>query len=269
MKNLILLGGSMFLIWKLLKSKSNDQADVDAKQNRKISFFKNDSINGLGNISQNGSSIIVPAVQDFFYKSAEVPKIKNVLAKIGNDYKKEIYQSEKLTNVPAPLILAYIFAESGGKKDVVSHAGAVGLMQLIPMSAASVVHLENKKKRLTDDEKAVIGKYIGKDRLSRLLKASNLSQVKADMITKKDLFYPELNILIGSIFLGLLIDEHKESGKIRLDKVTMRYNKGYFFKPKGATEQETLALARKMSAETSAYIVKITGKNGLLDMQQA
>ena len=267
MKKLLLLGGSLFLLWELLKK--SDSADSNTKQSRKINFYKNDSINGLGAITKDGSSIIVPAVSDSFYKTADVPKVKNVLAKIGHDYSNEIYQAEKLTNVPAPLILAYIFAESGGKKDAASHAGAIGLMQLIPISAASVVLLENKKKRLSEEEKEVIAKYIGEVRLNRLLKASNLSQIKADMITKKDLLNPELNILIGSIFIGLLIDEQTESGKVRLDKVTMRYNKGYFFKPKGETEQETLALAKKMSAETSAYIVKITGKNGLLDMQQA
>ena len=270
MKKMLLVGGSLLLLWELFKKsdKSDSTSEADKKENRIISFYKNEGVDGLGAISKDGSAIIIPAVSDAFYKSAEIPKIKNILAKIGVDYSKEIAQGERLSKIPAPLIVAYIFAESGGKKDIVSHSGAVGLMQLIPISASSVVHLENKKKRLTDAEKNVIAKYIGKDRLAKLLKATNLSQVTDGMITKKDLFNPELNILIGCMFLGLLIDEHVEKGKIRLDKVTMRYNKGYFYKPKGDTELETLKLAKKMSAETSAYIVKITGKNGLLEMQQ-
>ena len=266
MKKLILIGGSLFVLWELLKDKGED--DSAKKKNRKIQFFRNDAINGLGSITSNGSAILIPAVSESFYKTADLPKIKNILAKIGNAFSSEIFQSERLTNVPAPLITAYIFAESGGKKEVVSGSGAVGLMQLIPISASSVIHLENKKKRLSDEEKTIIAKHIGTERLSKILKAVNLSKITASMITKKDLMIPELNILIGSIFLGLLIDEHNESGKIRLDKVTLRYNKGYFFKPKGATEQETLALAKKMSSETSAYIIKITGKNGLLEIQQ-
>ena len=268
MRKALLFGGSLLLFWKLSQNESSS-ANAAQKTNRKISFYSNESISGMGNISQNGYSIIVPAVADSFYKSSQVPMMKNVLSKIASVYSKEISQTERLTNVPASLIVAYICAESGGKKDSTSGSGAVGLMQLIPISAASVIHLENKKKRLSDEEKAVIAKYIGKERLAKILKASNLSQVKHGLVTKVDLFNPELNILLGSIYLGLLIDEHNENGKIRLDKVTMRYNKGYFFKPKGSSEVETLNLAKKMSAETSAYIIKITGKNGLLDMQKA
>jgi soluble lytic murein transglycosylase-like protein len=39
------------------------------------------------------------------------------------------------TNVSPALVLAVIGIESAGKSDAVSHAGAVGLMQLIPATA--------------------------------------------------------------------------------------------------------------------------------------
>ena len=267
MRNFIIIGTSLVLLWELFKPK--DDTTLATKKNRKISFYKNKGVQGLGVITKNGSAILIPAIKDSFYKANDVPQIKTILSKINYDYSNEISQSEKLTNVPAPLILSYIFAESAGKKDTISHSGAVGLMQLIPISATGVVFLENKKKRLTDEEKAVIIKHIGQSRFSRIIKARNMSELKPDMITKSDLLKPELNILIGSIYLGLLIDEHTESGKVRLDKVTMRYNRGYFFKPKGDNETETLDYAKKLSKETYAYILKITGKNGLLEMQEA
>ena len=124
MKKMLLVGGSLLLLWELFKKsdKSDSTSEADKKENRIISFYKNEGVDGLGAISKDGSAIIIPAVSDAFYKSAEIPKIKNILAKIGVDYSKEIAQGERLSKIPAPLIVAYIFAESGGKKDIVSHA---------------------------------------------------------------------------------------------------------------------------------------------------
>ncbi|MFA6925072.1 MAG: transglycosylase SLT domain-containing protein [Bacteroidales bacterium] len=267
MKKVVVIGVSLLFLWELLKN--NDNVNSETKKNRKIIFFKNDELEGLGAITKNGSSIIIPAVKDSFYKTNDLPVLKTTLSKISNNYYKELTQTEKLTNVPAPLILSYLFAESAGKKDTISKSGAVGLMQLKPTAAASIIYLENKKKRLSEQEKAIIVKHIGQDRFNKIIRMKNMSEITPDMITKNDLFIPELNILIGAIYLGLLIDEHTENNKIRLDKVTMRYNRGYFFKPKGINEIETLIQAKKLSPETYAYILKITGKNGLLEMQQA
>lgn len=50
----------------------------------------------------------------------------------------EIDRAAQLYNIPAELVRAVIWAESGGDTSVISHAGAVGLMQLMPGTAAKM-----------------------------------------------------------------------------------------------------------------------------------
>ena len=57
------------------------------------------------------------------------------LAKIAKVHGTDILRSTIGTEVSPALVLAMISVESGGRHDAVSHAGAVGLMQLIPATA--------------------------------------------------------------------------------------------------------------------------------------
>jgi hypothetical protein len=54
---------------------------------------------------------------------------------MAGDYGKDILRATLDTRVSPALVLAVIGIESAGKTDAVSHAGAVGLMQLIPATA--------------------------------------------------------------------------------------------------------------------------------------
>lgn len=54
---------------------------------------------------------------------------------VAETYGTEILKATIGTDVSPALVLAVIGIESAGKKDAVSHAGAVGLMQLIPATA--------------------------------------------------------------------------------------------------------------------------------------
>jgi soluble lytic murein transglycosylase-like protein len=57
------------------------------------------------------------------------------LQEVSEKYGKDILRATLDTNVSPALVLAVIGIESAGKSDAVSHAGAVGLMQLIPATA--------------------------------------------------------------------------------------------------------------------------------------
>jgi hypothetical protein len=57
------------------------------------------------------------------------------LQEVSEQYGKDILRATLDTNVSPALVLAVIGIESAGKSDAVSHAGAVGLMQLIPATA--------------------------------------------------------------------------------------------------------------------------------------
>ncbi len=217
-------------------------------------------------------NVAIPMISTPFYAKEKTPQLKSALAEIAKRYYKSIRLAESLTKVPGAIILSIIFVESAGDEKVISSAGAVGLMQLKPQTAHDTLVQENNFKRLSSAEKNILKKHLG-PRLDSLLSQQYLGQklksnnYSGNVITKTDLLNPEFNILVGSIYLGLLIDQHEEKGTLRLDKVLLRYNQGYFYKPKGNNIKETLISAKKRSEEAYSYVLKVVGKNGLLEAQ--
>jgi Transglycosylase SLT domain len=62
------------------------------------------------------------------------PRLQH-MQEVSEQYGKDILRATLDTDVSPALVLAVIGIESAGKSDAVSHAGAVGLMQLIPATA--------------------------------------------------------------------------------------------------------------------------------------
>ncbi len=214
----------------------------------------------------------IPMTPRVFYSNAALPQNKAKLDQIGKKYYKEIKQAEELTKVPGALILSVIFTESAGNPSVVSYVGAAGLMQLKPQAANDTIFLENKQGRLTAGELAVLKKYLG-NRINGPLKQKYLShKIKennytGNVVTRADMLNPEFNILCGAMLLGILIDQHQEAGLLRLDKVLLRYGMGYFYKPGEGSIEQVLDRVKPKSSEGYAYIIKVLGKNGLLETQ--
>ncbi len=214
----------------------------------------------------------IPMTPRVFYSNAALPQNKAKLDQIGKKYYKEIKQAEELTKVPGALILSVIFTESAGNPSVVSYVGAAGLMQLKPQAANDTIYLENKQGRLTAGELAVLKKYLG-NRINGPLKQKYLShKIKennytGNVVTRADMLNPEFNILCGAMLLGILIDQHQEAGLLRLDKVLLRYGMGYFYKPGEGSIEQVLDRVKPKSSEGYAYILKVLGKNGLLETQ--
>lgn len=214
----------------------------------------------------------IPMTPRVFYSNAALPQNKAKIDQIGKKYYKEIKQAEELTKVPGALILSVIFTESAGNPSVVSYVGAAGLMQLKPQAANDTIYLENKQGRLTAGELAVLKKYLG-NRINGPLKQKYLSHkikennYSGNVVTRADMLNPEFNILCGAMLLGILIDQHQEAGLLRLDKVLLRYGMGYFYKPGEGTIEQVLDRVKPKSSEGYAYILKVLGKNGLLETQ--
>ncbi len=68
-------------------------------------------------------------------ESVRAPRMQH-MQNIADKYGKEILLATVGTDVSPALVLAVIGIESAGRHDAVSHAGAVGLMQLIPATAS-------------------------------------------------------------------------------------------------------------------------------------
>lgn len=223
-------------------------------------------------------AVKIPQVNQSYYSASNKVQVKEKMRTIYLRYKASIDQAARLCNVDKDYITSLIFIESTGNPDAVSGAGAVGLMQLVPAGASDILVMENLKKRLSEPEKTVLRKTLGARLDKGILAMKFLGDKKtvdgvtsAVWVTKKDLLNTDFNILVGTIYLSLLIDESVQDGKLRLDKIIVRYNMGYFAKSKGKDlpSSPELSMVSNLPTETKNYITKFAGTNGTLDLLKA
>ncbi|MFD3001444.1 transglycosylase SLT domain-containing protein [Pontibacter toksunensis] len=256
-----------------------DPLTPEAKQERYIVFQKEGfytAFAGLPTGKIKITNVRVPMVEYAHYKTTELPTLQRKLDEIKQRYGKTILAAEAVTRVPFDLIVAMMFIESAGVEKAVSRAGAVGLMQILPDTATFIIAMENIKKRLSDYEKDWIREHLGRRLDEGILKMRDLgTPVKNSLgilanrfVSKEDLFDPDLNILVGAIYLGILLDESREAdGSYRLDKLVVRYNMGYYAMGKGKKMAGAPnEVVTRMPGEPQAYIKKLVGKNGLLTL---
>jgi len=211
----------------------------------------------------------VPLTNLSFYNAESKVMNRTALQNIRKIHGTIIKHASYLTNVPEAIIASIIYIESAGNQNIVSSAGAVGLMQLKLYTANDTIWIENSKTRLTSLEKVVIRKFIG-NRLDAILSMKYLNHklktnnYTGNVITKNDLLQPYFNVLIGAMLLGLLIDQATIKGQLRFENVLLRYNQGYFFNPKGNNINETLANVKNRT-EAYNYVLKMVGKNGIIE----
>jgi soluble lytic murein transglycosylase-like protein len=205
----------------------------------------------------------LPLLNSAFYKEADKYAVSNAGKSINSQFQNEISQASRNSNIDPRIITAIIFIESKGIKSAVG-GKAIGLMQIDPTTADEAIWMENNKKRLNDQEKVVLRKVLG-SRLDTICK-KRMSTGAQSRVTKSDLFNPAFNIQIGAIYLGLLIDEHIEAGQLRLDKVILRYNRGYYFKPANGTPEQVYLAINKVSKVAAEYVLKIAGRNNVIDL---
>lgn len=208
--------------------------------------------------------INLPAILQSHYADYEVSQNISAINNIKNRYGSFVRQAAAMSNVPEELIYSFIFIESSGNQDAKSPSGAIGLMQIAPVSATDIIFMEKKEGRINEQEKTVLRSLLGEEKLNQILKMSFMGQ--RIVITEADLYNPQLNILIGSIYLGLLIDRFTTiNNTIRLDKVAVQYNMGWFANAKGATLIGDIeSLVSSLNRESSSFILKLLGTNGIL-----
>ncbi|WP_406737047.1 lytic transglycosylase domain-containing protein [Thioclava sp. GXIMD4215] len=89
---------------------------------------------GLGDRAGRFDAAIAALSQGSGGKSVRAPRLADLKA-IADRHGSQILAATIGTQVSPALVLAMISTESAGRHDAVSHAGAVGLMQLIPATA--------------------------------------------------------------------------------------------------------------------------------------
>jgi soluble lytic murein transglycosylase-like protein len=190
-------------------------------------------------------------------------QIKSMLERISNNYGSFIKTASENSRIPRSVLAAFIAVESGGKADA-GPAGHItqGLMQWNRSYAKKQLERELSRNRMTPEEKQKLASF------GITFNDKGLTRE----ITNADQLKPELNILIGSIVLGQLIDTEwgTVNGQLMLDRVITVYNAGqYGDSGKKATSglyKTPAELAAVVNPISASYIGKIMGRDGALDI---
>ncbi len=194
-----------------------------------------------------------------YYKISDTSRIIQKISKIKTNYEHYINNASFITGVPKKIIYSFIFIESQGISDAIGGNKEVGLMQIKVASATDILIKSKISNKLNDREIAIISKYLGVSK--RYILTHKIE------FEKEDLLNPELNILIGAMYLSILLEETKEKDTIRIDKMAIRYNAGYYSYNKGSLLKgsiDEVLIIVKDSIILYNYVLKLTGKNGLL-----
>jgi soluble lytic murein transglycosylase-like protein len=191
--------------------------------------------------------------------------IKKMMEKIYKDFGSAINFASAEANLPPKMIASFIAVESGGNpKAGASGHVTQGLMQWNRTYAKSQLERELKEGRMTKAERDKLATYG--------IKFDANGKTRA--ITNADQLKPELNILIGTMLLGQLVDTDwgTEDGEIKLDRIISVYNAGAYGdtgkKARSKQYKTPEALAKVINPTSRSYIQKILGVEGALDMNR-
>lgn len=218
--------------------------------------------------------IPIPAIPISYYPTSQVDQIASSVEVINAQFGSLIQQSSGISNLPWQLETAIIFIESDGNPNAVSNSGAIGLMQITPESAYETIRIESVNKRLSDQEKSLILKYLPDFDFTIHFGSLINEPLNSDLSDKikTALLNPEFNILIGGIYLRYCLDSNKIGGKIRLDKAIIFYDFGpsrisiYDNPLFRYSDINSLYMESFLPLETRDYILKLIGVNGILDI---
>lgn len=200
--------------------------------------------------------------------------IVSMMNRIIDNYGGYLKFASDNSKIPIEVLAAFIAVESGGNPSA-GRPGHVtqGLMQWNREYIYATLEAEYKMGRLSPAEKSKLASYgltfDANGKLNR--KVTNADQLK-----------PELNIVIGSILLGQMLDSYFDGGKktniwgvdkdgtLRLDRVIAVYNAGPYGDIGKAgrlgNHPSPKDLANAVPEPTKSYIKKIMGTNGALDV---
>jgi len=217
-------------------------------------------------LNEDKSTLPIPAKGLVSPSNWNTPeKLVEIISNTWNKYKSYFEFASKNSGISSKILLGFTIVESGGDPKA-GGSGHItqGLMQWNRKFAQSQLEDEFKKNRLTQAEKDKLASFN--------IKFDSKGKTRA--ITNADQLKPELNILIGSIILGQLVDEPwaKFASLTRWDRIIAVYNSGAYGdtgkKARTGNHATPKALADDVNSITKAYIEKMLGKDGVLDVIQ-
>jgi hypothetical protein len=244
-------------------------------------------------------SIKIPAIDKEWSVPKNQPSWKDqasqILRTIKTNYLKEFQNASSLVGVPINLLLSFAAVESGGARNEKLDGASKGLMQVNTDTVWQVLSDQLKVSTLGNFYPFYIGcpkifslvkplpkdfwssanVYIRNEKASDYIKILSINPVVLGEIRKAILSNAQWSIYVGSLTLAQLINGTIEkTGQIRLDHIIIKYNAGIgrfrsLVTRKGleSASVDTTAIYNAVPIPvTRAYIVKLLGINGFLDL---
>jgi hypothetical protein len=235
--------------------------------------------------------IKIPAIQKEWKVPSNQPPWKNqaisVIKKIKANYSVQMAKASQYTGVPVNILVAFAATESGGALNQTLNGPSKGIMQVNPSSAWQALSDQIKVDtigrfyplyQLAPNafvvKKAVAANSVGKATDYLTLKPVSTA---APYLGQRMVADAQFAIYMGSLLLAQLIaGTIAKTGQIRLDHIIVKYNAGTGRFKQVVTNRglesasvDTTQLYSKLGIPVSqAYIVKMMGINGYLDVQK-
>jgi soluble lytic murein transglycosylase-like protein len=187
-------------------------------------------------------------------KEANIKMLKSIIS----NYDGIISKYNQPLALPKGIVTSFIATESGGRMVGKNAYGAIGLMQVTYPAFLEVT--TNWKKHTKED----LPKFL-KQNIDRLAPNKSQSAIESKLASS-----PELNILIGMMFIRLLLERFNGN----FNRVLVAYNAGAYTKSQnvGTTPISTpidtalLVSDKRVPSESRAYLQKVLGKDGFLEL---
>jgi len=203
----------------------------------------------------------VPDLKTSFsnYSKPEVKKANlDMIKSINSNYGSIITKYEQPLSMPKAIVVSVIGTESGGKMVGKNAYGAIGLMQV---TYPTFVETTTQWKKYTNQDLPIFLKQ----NIDRLAPNKSQSAIESKLSSS-----PELNILVGMMFLRLLSERFGGN----FNRVLVAYNAGAYTKSQnvGTTPIKTpidtalLVSDKRVPTQSRNYLEKVLGKDGFLEL---
>jgi len=235
--------------------------------------------------------IKIPAIQKEWKVPSNQPTWKSqaisVIKKIKTNYTVQMAKASQYTGVPVNILIAFTATESGGALNQTLNGPSKGVMQVNPSSAWQALSDQIKVDTIGrfyplyqlapnafTVKKAVAANSLGKATDYLTLKPLSTA---APYLGQRMVADAQFAIYMGSLLLAQLIaGTIAKTGQIRLDHIIVKYNAGTGRFKQVVTNRglesasvDTTQLYNQLGIPVSqAYIVKMMGINGYLDVQK-
>lgn len=190
-----------------------------------------------------------------------IENIKSSLGSLISEWGKEF-------GIDDEILIGFIATESGGKNAASNTYNATGYMQITPVSVYETITKWDSMVSvpLSAKTKAILKKYIPTYTSWDKNKDMSASTSNAIKTASKN---ADFNIAMGSAMIRWMLEAFSKDTGSPLNKVMIGYNMGYYSaknKLKGNLTSQQILSVKGLGKEPKAYVLKMLGKNGFLDL---